>query len=248
MQIDDALTDGTWFLHVVAKDSVGNIDQEGAHFKINIDKTAPEATITSPVSFYNCSTDFLSLFWSANDSLSGYSHSQVWVDDYSNIVYNGSNLETTLMDLPEGLHTINITVYDTAGNSASNQIGVCIDLTNPSLTISAPSEGSLTGSALTIVWEAVDEESGYRQAEVYVDEVLQEIIFIPISEATLINLEEGSHSLNVTIFDWSGRTASKTISIHVLHILDFPWPVFLFGFLITCVTILLIHRFWRKSV
>jgi hypothetical protein len=245
--VETNLSDGTWYLHVVAKDSAGNIGKKAAHFKFNIDKTSPETTVISPEYYYNSSTDSIDLFWSANDTQSGYAYSQIWMDGSQNLVYNGSLLGTTLTDLTKGLHQITITVFDRANNSASNKIPVYIDLTNPSLSITNPSEGAIIGSVLTIIWEASDNESGYCYAAVHVDGLFHGIVLGPISEAKLTNLDEGNHSLNVTIFDWAGRSTSKTSSITVFHILDFPWLSFLFGFSLTCVVIYIVYHYRQKS-
>ena len=247
VQIDAGLNDGAWYLHVVAEDSVGNIGQDAAHYKIYIDTTPPETSINSPVPFYNSSVSSIDLSWSADDSFSGYSYSTVWIDNPSNIVCNESIFGDTIEDLTEGLHDINITVYDAAGNAASNQIRICIDLTDPYLNIESPFEGSIIGSTITFLWNVIDNESGYQYAEVQIDDNFQGIIVGPVSEITLIHLEEGSRLANVTVFDWAGRSSSNTLTIHVFLILDLPWHAFFIGFSITCAIAYLIYRFQRKS-
>ncbi len=214
-QVSGELDDGTWYLHVVATDSVGNTGTIAAHYQINIDRTAPSVAIETPSAFYNSSVDFLNLAWSAFDTCSGCVKSKVWVDGSSDAVYDGPALGTELTALSEGRHTINVTVFDAAGNRASAEIEVQIDLTNPTLSITNPPEGALTWSDLVVTWLANDEGSGYQRAEIWVDDALQFIVQSPDANGTVSALTMGAHSVTVVVFDWANRSASAHVAITV---------------------------------
>jgi hypothetical protein len=196
---------------------------------------------------YNSSSSSVALIWSANDTDSSYARSQVWVDDPSNVMYNGSTQFTTLTGLEEGLRLVNITVFDLAGNTASTQIIIRVDLTNPSLAITNPVDSAVTGSSFTVEWEVSDKGVGYNRAIIYLDATIIGTIFAPNSTLRLTGLEQGSHSINVTVYDWAGRCTSKDITINVFHLLDFPWSTFLLGFGMTCIVVYVLHHQWYKS-
>lgn len=214
-QVSVELDDGTWYLHVVAKDSVGNTGTTAAHYQINIDQTAPSVAIETPSAFYNSSVDSLNLAWSAFDICSGCVNSKVWVDGSSDAVYDGSALSTELTALSEGRHTINVTVFDAAGNWASAEIEVQVDLTNPTVNITHPLEGALTMSDIVVTWMANDEGSGYQRAEIRIDDDLQLTVQSSDVSGTVSALTMGAHSVTVVVFDWANRSASAHIAITV---------------------------------
>ena len=214
-QVSVDLDDGTWYLHVVATDSVGNTGTTAAHYRINIDQTAPSVAIETPSDFHNSSADSLDLAWSAIDTCSGCVKSKVWVDNSSAVIYDGSALSIELTALSEGSHTINVTVFDAAGNLASAEIEVQVDLTNPIVSITNPLEGALTWSDFVVTWLASDEGSGYQKAEIWVDDTLQLTVQSPDTTGTISALAAGAHSVIVVVFDWANRSASANVTITV---------------------------------
>ena len=214
-QVSVELDDGSWYLHVVATDSVGNTGTTAAHYQINIDRSAPSVAIETPSAFYNSSVDSLNLAWSAIDACSGCVRSKVWVDSSLDIVYDGPALNTELTALSEGRHTINVTVFDAAGNRASVEIEVQVDLTNPTVNITHPLEGALTMSDIVVTWMANDEGSGYQRAEIWVDDTLQLTVQSPDTTGTISALAAGAHSVIVVVFDWANRSASANVTITV---------------------------------
>lgn len=206
------LTDGQWYFHVVTKDSVGNIGQHAAHYQVNIDSVGPVTTILSPGANFNSSSNTVTIFWSAIDTGIGYMGSAVWLDTTTN-VYSGPNLNTTLTSLTQGAHLINVTTTDFLMNAQSAWITIHVDLTDPSCTIISHSDGATVSGSFLLSWTATDIGSGYHYTEVYVDNVLATTVQGPMRNATISGLTDGTHTLNVTVYDWSGRTASDQISV-----------------------------------
>jgi hypothetical protein len=213
--IQSELSTGVYYLHVVAKDVVGNVGKTAAHFRVNIDRTPPTTEIVSPVRFCNISTTSTLVTWVTHDDDSGYFDASVWVDNPSNIVYSGTSESTTLSGLADGQHVINVTVHDAAGNEASNQTVIRVDLNNPTVHITSPSNGALTASSFLVTWEAYDAESGYRRAEVRIDDIVKSLVWAPDASVQVSYLDVGTHELIVSVHDWANRTASDSITITV---------------------------------
>ena len=241
VQVSTNLNEGTWYLHVVTKDSVDNIGTAAAHYRVNIDLTAPSAEVIAPVAFHNSSVDSVNVVWTAFDSLSGYVLSQVWVDNFSNIIYNGPALNTILTGLTEGSHIINVTIFDAAGNTDSEQLCILVDLTNPTISIISPEAWAGTETNILVEWMASDRLSGYRQAEVRIDDLLRATVYAPNMTVNILGLQRGVHKVNVTAFDWTNRS----ISAHVFIIVSSgnPWEDFLPVFVVLPIGV---HFFRRR--
>ena len=239
-QVSTELDDGTWYLHVVATDSVGNTGTTTAHYRINIDRTTPSVTIEIPSAFYNSSVDSLNITWSAIDTCSGCVGSQVWVDSSSDVVYDGPALSIELSNLSEGRHTINVTVFDAAGNRASEEIEIQVDLTDPAVSITSPLDGALTLSDIVVTWLASDEGSGYQRAEIWVDDSLHVTVQSPDVTGIVSIVGLGAHSVTVVVFDWTNRSALAHITITV-----FPTSLAI-GFIAGLVVVLVAIPLLRK--
>ncbi|MFX1540301.1 MAG: Ig-like domain-containing protein, partial [Promethearchaeota archaeon] len=165
-----------------------------------------------PSANFNSSSNTVTVFWSANDAGIGYMGSAVWLDATTN-VYSGPNLNTTLTGLTQGAHLINITTTDLLMYTQSAWITIHVDLIDPSCTIISHSDGATVSGSFLLSWTATDIGSGYHYAEVYIDNSLATTVLGPTKNATISGLTDGTHTLNVTVYDWSGRTTSDQISV-----------------------------------
>lgn len=119
------LDSGTWYYHVVAVDSVGNVGDEAAHYVVNIDADSPEVTIMEPI----VDGTSVTLVWNVSDATSGVNFSRLYFDG---AVYTDSfaiNTTVDFDDLSYGQHIFNVTVYDMVNNTAS--AGIAITLVQP---------------------------------------------------------------------------------------------------------------------
>jgi hypothetical protein len=209
--ISNALADGTWYFHVLAKDSVGNIGKAG-HFKVDIDTTPPNGVFISPSDVY-IGTDSIPLSWNVFDTFSGYSRAEVWLDNETNLVYNGSSLSVQLRGLSEGWHAVNVTAYDRAMNKRSTSHSYFIDLTDPVLTIISPLNTTLHDQRVHLEWSVNDTGSGYRFCVVSLNNVSIETVYSPNTTATIEDLRWGTYAIELTAYDWAGRTDSVVLQI-----------------------------------
>ena len=210
------LDNGTWYFHIVARDSVGNVGASAAHYQIHIDTTPPEAVITNPAQFCNHSSSSLGVTWSYQDDFSGYSHAEITID--GDTQSNTTALNYLLKNLSEGTHNLNLTVFDQAGNSVSEFLHFRIDLTNPEITSLTINENQSIWPDLNVVW-SVQNISDYRYAEIFLDSELMALVYVPECSCLIVNSEYGSHVVNVTVYDWANRTASYVMEVMIPNLL-----------------------------
>ena len=119
------LDSGTWYYHVVAVDSVGNIGDEAAHYTVNIDTDSPEVSVREPI------VDGVSvtIVWNVSDAASGVNFSRLYFEDAVHTDSIEINTTVVIDDLSYGQHVFNVTVYDYANNTAS--AGVIVTLIQP---------------------------------------------------------------------------------------------------------------------
>ncbi|NHJ85166.1 MAG: hypothetical protein FK734_06875 [Asgard group archaeon] len=126
--LSSPLAEGTWFIHVVAKDGAGNIGTEAAHYQFLIDNNPPAIFITAPTEYSTVQPGSFNLEWSVQDDGSGYQYAAIYVDNiiYDSIYY----LTNTVVSISElGTHTINVTAFDYMGYSNSDEITITIEST-----------------------------------------------------------------------------------------------------------------------
>lgn len=124
-KITTALADGTWYLHVVAKDGAGNIGTTASHYTLLIDNTPPSITITSPVDGAEFEPGEIVIQWSVTETGSGYQYAAIRVNGtVENSVYLSNTYNLTLEE--ENNYVINITAFDYFGLSSSDDILIII--------------------------------------------------------------------------------------------------------------------------
>lgn len=210
--------DGIWYLHVVAKDQLGNVGMIGDHFKIKIDTSGPLINLINPVNNYNSSTNSTFIVWDAVDLYNNYQASVVYdvTIPPGILLYGGINKNFTVNNLTAGMNYINISCSDIMGNWETLQFSIYVDLINPFLNITSPLTNETVENTFSITWQAFDGESGIEYTEIYSDGSLIKTVYGPFQNTTISGLDEGTHNINVTTYDWSGRSSSQTVLVKVL--------------------------------
>jgi hypothetical protein len=197
--------DGVHMVEGRAFDQAGN--QTGASLAIRVDTVPPTLNLAIP-SVYGTNDWYITrpeLFFSALDGTSGLAALEVRLDQA------GWQFASSLV-VPEGSHTVDVRARDVAGNNATENRRVQVDLTDPSLAI-RPS--GIAGpeawyrSDVHIALDAADAGSGLALTEFQLDGGSW-----TTGSATTIT-QEGIHVLNVRVRDQAGRqvTAGATIQI-----------------------------------
>ena len=153
------LSDGTFYFHIRYSNSSGW--GQTAHYKINVDTTAPLAFTPTVRSEKN--QNFLRL--DARDTISGISYYVIKIDDGESIKINKNELvkeEYLLPVLKQGTHKVVVTAYDRAGNTVSAETEFESSFVSPP-TISLSADEIQKGDSVTI-----DGTSAYVGQEVQV--------------------------------------------------------------------------------
>ncbi|MHA1613340.1 MAG: hypothetical protein ACTSYJ_00675, partial [Candidatus Thorarchaeota archaeon] len=141
------LATGTWYYHVIAVDSVGNIGKEAAHYLVKIDADSPEINIMDPI----VNGTLVTIEWNVSDTISGYQKSEIFLNGSSIAITSGSNTTIVFSDLSYGQHVFNITVYDWANNMATAGVVVILLQPLPDDTLLLVSAGVIIGIVIILV-------------------------------------------------------------------------------------------------
>ncbi len=237
----ESLSDGTWYLHIVARDSAGNIGSESGHCAVRIDTTQPSVSVVQP-SQQSIATASTMFAWSVQDTRSGYSRSEVWVDSDANLIYNGTAVVLLLEDLVEGSHTVNVTVYDRAMNRGSVMRTILVDLSDPVLTLLSPTVYTVIVRTIALEWRISEIGSGYQCTEIRIDGELVGAAESPATSFTIGNLTYGTNTVNLTAFDWVNRTDSVEFQIVVQHSISGFVPLVAAAGLLMILLLIVLYR------
>lgn len=117
------LSDGIWYFHLSLQDNDGWSETE--HFKIKIDSTAPEITLTE-VARADLTNPKIVLDLSFKDNMSCVKEFTIAIDgtpvDYNKLPNGNYELET----IEPGEHELSVIVYDRAGNQNEEYIDVTV--------------------------------------------------------------------------------------------------------------------------
>lgn len=125
------ITDGTWFLHVRFKNSIGW--GPTLHRKIKVDTAAPtDLEVTTTVT----EDDRISLAFNAIDTTSGINYYQVMTDGLPVQKTTAKNVALVLPPLSSGEHLLTISVVDYAGNSVEKNLMITApEIKTPTLNV-----------------------------------------------------------------------------------------------------------------
>ncbi|NHK30682.1 MAG: hypothetical protein FK730_04980 [Asgard group archaeon] len=158
-----ALTDGIWYLHVVAKDGAGNVGKTADHYKINCDSTNPTVTILAPIESTDYKPGIVEVSWSVTETGSGYDYAEIQLNG---IIQDTVNNPTTTYNLEiseSGSYTLTVTVYDVSGLSCSDSMTLDIESFFQSMTfyiILGAGGGTIGLVVLVIVIVAIRRRKG----------------------------------------------------------------------------------------
>ncbi len=110
------------------------------------------------------------IVWSGEDYASGIDHYEIKVDDgdWLNV---GLQTSFVVENLEEGFHEVMLKAYDQAGNYKIIKVRFMVDVTSPSLNITAPENNSyISVNSLQISWSGEDNASGIDHHEIKLDD------------------------------------------------------------------------------
>ncbi len=169
--------------------------------------------ITSPEEGQLFTTRNVTVRWSACDGNTG-----LGIDSYEYRLNQGDWIDAdyatncTIEGLEDGIHTIEVKAYDTAGNHAVDSKSFIVDVTGPVINITYPyPDEAISSTDVKVEWTAFDEVTGVDRYEIR----LNNGTWINKSTETshrFVDLEEGEHTVYVRAYDNVGNSAVKDVT------------------------------------
>ncbi|HDQ26342.1 MAG TPA: T9SS type A sorting domain-containing protein, partial [bacterium] len=139
----NGLSDGTWYFHVISKDEAGNVSDEAAHYRVNIDTSRPKPPVITSIThgdfnqWYNNNAPSFS--WTTPSDPAGiegyyYLFNQI-KETRPDITASNWTKGTmaSFVDVPDGVWYLHVTAKDTAGNISeeASRMQVNVAMTPP---------------------------------------------------------------------------------------------------------------------
>ncbi len=153
----DNLAAGAHQVTVRAYDRAGNMVQRNVTFSVDV--SPPSVTLTPPQGAV-LGDDIVIIEAHIVDVGSGTHNDTIRIDGRTIRTYSNAEWYNFSTALTEGMHVINVTSVDGAGNRAYASNVIIVDSTPPELTITAPDEGSAQHQGdIYVAWEVSDNVS-----------------------------------------------------------------------------------------
>jgi len=210
-------------IEVIVTDGAGNKDNDT--MIVQVDNTPPEIRGMEPESGSYVSGN-VSLDPILFDEESGIDVVVFGVDgeEMKNSTSRTYHWETHT--LTDGEHSIGITAYDKAGNSAKDVFSYIVDNTAPTVVITSPGDGEKIDGSGTIKVDAedVDEGSGIAFVRFFFNGLIQATDSVPSYEFSFHSDDyaDGDYTITVIATDRAGNSAQHSIDILLG---DVPEPI-----------------------
>jgi len=156
--------------------------------------------------------------WGAIDSQSGIDKYSIYLNEQ--FVANTSLSSYLLLGLLPGSNNVTLVAYDRAGNHASGQVTLFVDIASPTMEILAPMNNSYVKGIVGINVSGYDEN--FDRMELYVDAKLVATFSTSGVRTYLWNTTSeyyAVHQLTLAGYDTAGNNASVAITVTVDNIL-----------------------------
>lgn len=212
-------SDGPHEVHIRATDAAGNTTTATKAFVE--DHTPPVVRISArPRPFTNDTTATFS--WTLSDALSGVRSWSCQLDGHA--ISGCTDTGITLVNVPEGGHTLMLQVKDKAGNGNPNNVYLDwdVDTTAPEIDVTTAPTATTLERAATIGFTVAPDWSS-STAECQLDDQLAEPCWT--RSVTYDELSLGEHRAVIRIRDRAGNPAEETVSWKVVARPDAPGDV-----------------------
>ncbi|MGA1793673.1 MAG: carboxypeptidase regulatory-like domain-containing protein [Thermoplasmatota archaeon] len=198
---------GDYTIEVIAVDLAGN--EGNSRVNITVDPNDPVLLVQEPQdgSFTNSSSVRVS--WLGNDDGSGIAEYFVRIDDgdWRSV---GLETSTSLADLSEGMHIINVKAVDRGSLETVSNRTIYVDRTLPELHILRPSPNESFGPSRVLVeWEGEDQGSGLSHYIYRMDE--GRWLTTTRTEMEYESVSHGIHRFDVAAVDKAGNMQAETV-------------------------------------
>ena len=204
-----ALSDGSHTVYVRAKDNAGNTNMTSVTF--TVDTLKPAVSILTPINGSYNNTGSVLLSWTASDSGSGLSGTEISTDGISWTTVNGNSRTLTLED---GAYTLRVKVTDNAGNVNEAIVNVTVDTALPEVALFSPTGGErINSSSVTVQWTSSGTGSPISSTEIKIDG--NDWTTVTGSAYSVSSLADGSHTILVKVTDAAGNVKETSVTFTV---------------------------------
>ncbi len=222
-----ALGEGTHRLRAVVPDLAGNAAEILASFEVDTVAPTYVLDVPAPGSYLADATPFFVLRYADERSGLELETLKILIDGIDRtalftVAADGAQA-TLAQNLTEGAHTVQVTLFDRAGNRAvANTLTITVDTINPTATAVQPVNGSVLPTATPAVRFTYTDASGsgIDPASVRVtidgtDVTAATTITATEATGTLAALADGAHTAIVSALDWAGNSAGASTTFTV---------------------------------
>jgi len=205
------LAEGVHTVTATATDVAGNTATDSNIFTVDV--TAPTVSVTAPAEGSSINNTTPTYSGTVSDDGPGPYTVSITVDGtvLGNATVTGNTWTfTPTTPLAEGAHTVTATATDAAGNTATDSNNFTVDVTAPTVAVTAPAEGSSTNDTTPTYSGTV--EAG-ATVVITVDGVVLGNATVTGTSWTftsIVPLTEGSHTVTATATDAAGNTATDS--------------------------------------
>lgn len=206
--------DGHYEFYSMAGDNSGNVEatKNSAEAVCGLDKTPPTLILTSPDPDEKISSSSVAVQWNGDDGTSGIDHYEVRSngDNWNDI---GQDTSYTF-SLSEGNHTVEVRVFDNAGEYESKEINFTVDTTDPAVSISSPENYTkISNSSVTVSWSGRDEVTSIDNYSLRLDK--GDWMYIGLQTSHTFTLSDGSHRADIKAADEAGNAYKTGVNFTV---------------------------------
>ena len=185
---------------------------------ITVDNTAPTVSVTDP-SGGSVVSGTTTIAATASDSTTGV----VKVEFLVNGVVKGQDTTSPYIyawdttTASDGTYTLSAKAFDSAANTAtSSPVNVNVDNTDPTVSMTAPTNGQLVAGSTTLTATAADNNAVIK-VEFLVDGILRSTdSSSPYSwDWVTTSVSDGSHTLSAKAYDAAGNTKTDSLEVTV---------------------------------
>ena len=199
--------------------TVACLDDAGAKandtVSFTVDTVAPDLSITAPSAGSTVGST-VTVTWSGSDSTSGIAQYYVRSDSGSWVALSPSVTSYTLSGLAAGGHTASVRAVDAAGNVAETSVAFTVQASVPSVTITAPTSGTVYAStSVTVKWTGSSTSSSIANYLVRLDGGAWTTLPSSTGSYAFTNLAQGGHTVTVRAVDQAGGYKDASVTFVV---------------------------------
>ena len=191
-------------------DVAGNSASDSVSFTIDI--SSPSVSFTYPSDGAEFSVSSVTVTWDGSDS-------QTWLSSYDIRIDEGVwesvdlDIERTFANLSEGMHTVDVMVYDAAGNTMNSTVSFVIDTVSPGAELEVMDE--LYGTApISIEWTTYDNTTGVSHTLIKFDDGEWTDMGI-LTESQIPDLQDGMHEITIRVVDNVDNSYETSVSFNL---------------------------------